>query len=720
VLTLDTGAFTRSAAATLLIDKSPNTGTVAASNISNTNNIVGPWAVVRSTGVSANASANGITYATVSGGNVVPFTGGTATVTFGFASNAAANYDVTGNGTLSQIGAPRSANTVRYVGTGATQATNSNQTLTFNGILNAGSGLLTLGTGSFSLNVAIGANNELVLAAVGAGITIDDVISGAAGAGVTIVGPNTVSFVGSNTFSGNVNVNSGTLSLGTGGTTGGLSSTSAIINSGSLIINRSNTITQGTSFAGISGSGSLTKSGAGTAILTAANTYTGTTTISGGTLQIGNNGATGALSPNSSITNNATLAFNRTNAVVQGVDFGTITSGTGTLQQNGTNSTLTLNTANTYAGSTTIGAGQNNAVVRAAASGALGSGSINFDGGGNASTARLELSGGITLSNPIGFTGRNGNSVAIQSISGTNTLSGLMTFGAGGNNYNIQSDAGSTLLLTNTGVTTFNNTTTTRILTLQGDGNGTYAGVLAGTPSQGTGALVKNGSGTWTLTGNSTYNGATQVLDGTLVVNGNNSGATGQVTVNGANARLMGTGTIGGATVLTDGVIAPGNSIGKLDFAASLELSDVFEWEFSGGPPPTSAQPIGADVANVATTLTIHAAASLVGINLGNFLANGDKYIVLTYNTAGTELAFGGMADDQIVTVGGKNWIINYDDTAFLGPNAVNSSLVNGTPNFAVTLTAVPEASSLLILGLGGVFAFCAVKLSRRFGITAG
>ena len=67
-------------------------------------------------------------------------------------------------------------------------------------------------------------------------------------------------------------------------------------------------------FAGvISGTGSLTQSGAGTVTLTGANTYTGVTTISAGTLQIGNGGATGSITGN--VTDNATLVFDRTGAL---------------------------------------------------------------------------------------------------------------------------------------------------------------------------------------------------------------------------------------------------------------------------------------------------------------------------------------------------------------------------------------------------------------------
>lgn len=98
----------------------------------------------------------------------------------------------------------------------------------------------------------------------------------------------------------------------------------------------------------ITGTGSLTKTGTGTLTITAANTYSGGTTISGGTLQIG---AGGSVAGN--ITNNATLAFNRSDNIT----FAATVSGSGALTKNN-NNTLTLNGVNTYSGATTVVAGR--------------------------------------------------------------------------------------------------------------------------------------------------------------------------------------------------------------------------------------------------------------------------------------------------------------------------------------------------------------------------
>lgn len=100
----------------------------------------------------------------------------------------------------------------------------------------------------------------------------------------------------------------------------------------------------------ISGAGQVTKSGAGTLILTGANSYGGGTTISAGTLQIGSGGTAGAITGN--VANNSTLAFNRSD----NISFAGAISGSGNLTKFGAG-TLTLTGTSSYGGTTLVDAG---------------------------------------------------------------------------------------------------------------------------------------------------------------------------------------------------------------------------------------------------------------------------------------------------------------------------------------------------------------------------
>ncbi|WGT61328.1 autotransporter outer membrane beta-barrel domain-containing protein [Variovorax paradoxus] len=100
----------------------------------------------------------------------------------------------------------------------------------------------------------------------------------------------------------------------------------------------------------LAGTGGIDKSDLGTLVLTGTNSYTGGTTISAGTLQLGNGGTTGSVVGD--VTNNGTLAFNRSDNFT----FGNVISGTGAVTQMGPN-TLTLTGANSYTGATTVAAG---------------------------------------------------------------------------------------------------------------------------------------------------------------------------------------------------------------------------------------------------------------------------------------------------------------------------------------------------------------------------
>ena len=110
-------------------------------------------------------------------------------------------------------------------------------------------------------------------------------------------------------------------------------------------------------------------------------TYTGATSITNSTLQLGNGGTTGSLSPSSAITINAggVLRFDHTTGsdFVQGTNFSSSAiTGAGAIIKDGTAS-LTFNVANTFSGGLTI----NKGTVVSAVDGALGTGNISLTAG---------------------------------------------------------------------------------------------------------------------------------------------------------------------------------------------------------------------------------------------------------------------------------------------------------------------------------------------------
>jgi len=131
----------------------------------------------------------------------------------------------------------------------------------------------------------------------------------------------------------------------------------------------------------------LTKSGTGTLTLLGNNSYSGTTTISGGTLQVGNGGATGTLGTNN-VANSGALIFNSSAAVVAP----TTISGSGNVAKLGSG-TLTFSNANSYAGGTLLAQG----IIQVNSNVAFGTGTITNDSGAN--NARILLGNGVTVTN---------------------------------------------------------------------------------------------------------------------------------------------------------------------------------------------------------------------------------------------------------------------------------------------------------------------------------
>jgi T5SS/PEP-CTERM-associated repeat protein/autotransporter-associated beta strand protein len=325
----------------------------------------------------------------------------------------------------------------------------------------------------------------------------------------------------------------------------------------------------------ISGTGGLITSGPGTLILQGADSYSGGTTVTSGTVQLGNTLALGA-APGRLAVNAGTVdlhGFSPMIGALSGISGGSITtlsSGTATLKVNGTASTL-------YGGKLTAGSGALTLIKS-------GGGTLTLTGnsalGGNlvsGSLGAIQISGGGVVSDSTGIAGYGGGAVTVTGAgskwANTSALdigdlgSGALTITAGGS----VSSAGSSYLGFDSGskgVATVSGSgskwTTAATLYAGNLGSGTLTVAAGGLVSDGNGllaeqpgtsaAVVVSGSGSrWTNTniaeigvsGTGTLSiGAGGAVTDVYGYIGFNAGSSGGVAVSGTGSAWTNTGTL--------------------------------------------------------------------------------------------------------------------------------------------------------------------------------
>nr|WP_234827057.1 autotransporter-associated beta strand repeat-containing protein [Rhodopseudomonas palustris] len=466
-------------------------------------------------------------------------------------------------------------------------------------------GTLQLGNGGISGSITGDITNNATLAVNRSnGTSLGGAISGTGN--LVKLGGDILALLGNNTYTGGTTISAGTLRVGNGATSGSI--VGDVVNNGVLQFNRHDSIGFG---GAISGSGSLEKIAAGTLTLTGANTYTGGTTISAGTLQIGNGGTTGSITGD--VVNNGSLVFNRSDAA----GFGGVISGTGSVTKLG-NDALILLGENTYTGGTTISSG----FLQVGSGGTTGSIVGNVVNNGTLEFARSDahtFSGAMSgTGNLISFGGSVGSGVftltgANTYTGGTTVSSGTLQIGDGGTSGSIVGD------VSNSSTLAFNRSDAT-----------SFGGAISGS-----GNLIKRGAGNLSLAGISSYTGATTVEAGTLSVNG--SIASSSLTTVNAGAALGGNGTVG-TTLINGGTLAPGNSIGTLNVSGNLTLTAASSYM-------VEVSPSSADRVNVSGTATLGGATVNASFASGGYV---DRQYTIVNATGGVVGTFGALVNTNL------------------------------------------------------------------------
>ncbi|MDH4413216.1 MAG: autotransporter-associated beta strand repeat-containing protein [Rhizobium sp.] len=478
--------------------------------------------------------------------------------------------------------------------------------------------------------------------------------------GLTKVGTGTLTLSRVTEYSGDTIISGGVLQLGDGGTTGGLNSSTNVINNATITFNRSDDFTISNI---ISGTGGLTKQGAGILTLTGANTYTGATRIEGGTLKLG---AGGSLSSASLITVSAGATFdfgslaNPTIGSLGGTG-GSLTGGSGNLTiQMASDSTETYSGTNPFGGFSSLIIG--------------GNGTLNLTGDIN-STKNIAINGG-TLS-----------------LSGNNTLTGGITVngklvlgssGAAGGTGNRITTTGSVIDYANTvnnatPITINSNTTQFQVLT----GSATQSGAID--ELGGARPFEKIGAGTLTLSATNTYTGTTLVSAGKLLVNGSLS-SSGVTVANGAV--FGGNASISSLTLQSGASLSPGNSIGTINISGNLTLN-------SGSTTIIEIQQAQSDRIVVGGTAAVAGTLQLVA--LGGPYSFGTPYTFLTA-TGGLTGTFGTVSTNGTFGLGVTSNVTYNGTSASVTLSAgslsqVASNLSANTPsNVLAVATAIDRA----------------------------
>jgi len=707
--TLNLGTITRNTGGVLNFTTGTGGSITISTSSANVNDILGPWAFV--------GSGASTKYATVSGVNII---GNTASTSFSDPNDMGdntVNYYTATTGNLTALSASKTANTLLYAGAGAgtiTLGASGANNLTVNGLMNVGSGLLTItrtgGTGTISTPSG---NGDLVINTANNNITISAPIGGTIG--LTKTGPNTLTLAANNTFNGGINLYAGTLaisgsqsfsgpvtvyggSFAQGGNLGNSQTLTfvgngAFLNSGSsgiswtlpyTVINPGVTVTLNAVASGNSGSTynfSQGLSGSGTLV------FTGGTSNSPQPKTLNLNNSSG-------FTGSIYIDYQAVNTTSD-LNFNALGDGGQIIYAGGSNTRVPLNITYTGDGdtfntrqfvlATTVANNNPGLTINNNGTGALvftqpisvtGTGVRTVTLAGTYTASANTFAGAIVDGTGTISFSKGGGGTWI--LSGTNTYTGATAVNGGtlqiGTGGTVGSISPSSAISINSGTATlvFNRSDT---LTQGTDFNSVISGNL--------GNLIQAGGGTLILNGANTYSGATFANNGTVVLTTPTTIQNSAIGTTGAGKFLL-----SGATTLTVGGLS----------GASGNLATIIASGYTGvltnltlNPQTGATWTYGGVIADGATGMTVTKTGA------GTQILNG----VNTY-TGGTELAQGTIEVGNASALGTGTLTVTGNSTlnpAYgVYPVIPNALVVNS----GVTLTG-PTSTQYFSLGINGV-----------------
>jgi autotransporter-associated beta strand protein len=496
---------------------------------------------------------------------------------------------------------------------------------------------------------------------------------------------------------------------------------------------------------------SITKTGAGTLTFTAAQSYTGTTRISGGrivlsgidrlaatsSLMLGQGAGSGVLqlgdasaasaqtldsiaiagsgTANAIVGGNAAnsaLTINNSAAVVFAGQLGGAAANENnlTLTKSGAAALTLSNAANSFTGDVSITGG----ALIITRSTALGTGpkTITISGTVNAPTLRLDGSGGdlsLAADHSLVTSNDNVNNPALLNVAGNNSIAGsisLTTGGFGAGNTRIKVNAGTLSLSGAISPSVSASGPVTVIFDAASGTSGSSTGLLSDN-----GSLVLNvtkaSAGVWSLSGNNSYTGATTINAGTLRID--NLAALGSAT----SAILIGSTTSGtleyaGASTatLTRGITVNGAGGATISNTggATLTLSGTHArgarpLTYSGGIFVVSGRITGT---STTSPLTIDNATVRLTHNNNSYVSptivqNSGTLIAANTNSASSATGTGSVTIDASSTLTGTGFINAGTDNSIF----INGQLIVGDPalSAAANLDLATSGTGSTILG---------------------